>query len=279
MESTMKKLSNADYQGMRAVSSHWLIEMMKSPADCWRKYLDPGRKPQKPTASLRFGTLVHGLALTPHQFDNEFIVSDVARRRSVDLAMHATWERAGMTVISPAELDKARAVVAALHANPESRRLLRGGRKEMPIFQPRAAGLLPLKARLDILHPTPRQVVELKTTWSLAKAVDAMERYRYPLSAAFYADRVRARSVVFVFVQTAPPHDVAVIPMERQQLQAGQEQWQSALARFDDCWRRNHWPEAAPAPALEDDPLMMDFMPSKAAARQRFDLPTGELAL
>lgn len=108
--------------------------------------------------------------------------------------------------------------------------------------------------------------------------MDAMERYRYPLSAAFYQDISRSQSVVFVFVQTTPPHDVAVIPMERQQLQAGQEQWQSALARFDDCWRRNDWPEAEPA-TPDDDPLMMDFMPAKAAARQRFDLPTGELAL
>ncbi|MCK7582377.1 MAG: hypothetical protein MZV65_46830 [Chromatiales bacterium] len=39
--------------------------------------------------------------------------------------------------------------------------------------------------------------------------------------------------MAFVFVQTAPPHEVAVIPMERQQLQAGREQWQAALARFD----------------------------------------------
>ena len=184
-----------------------------------------------------------------------------------------------MTVVSPTELDKAREVVASLFANPEARKLLRGGKKERTIIQPRQAGLLPLKSRLDIHQETRRQVIELKTTWNLAKIMDAMERYRYPLSAAFYQDISRSQSVVFVFVQTTPPHDVAVIPMERQQLQAGQEQWQSALARFDDCWRRNHWPEAAPAPALEDDPLMMDFMPSKAAARQRFDLPTGELAL
>ena len=34
------------------------------------------------------------------------------------------------------------------------------------------------------------------------------------------------------------PHEVAVIPMERQQLQAGREQWQTALARFDQCWAR-----------------------------------------
>jgi len=84
--------------------------------------------------------------------------------------------------------------------------------------------------------------------------------------------------VVFVFVQTAPPHDVAVIPMERQQLHAGREQWQAALVRFDQCWQANDWPEAEPA-ALDDDPLLMDFIPAKAAARPQFELPVGELAL
>ena len=66
--------------------------------------------------------------------------------------------------------------------------------------------------------------------------------------------------------------------MERQRLQAGQEQWQSALARFDQCWTANDWPEAEPA-AMDDDPLLLDFIPAKAAARQRFELPVGELAL
>jgi hypothetical protein len=84
--------------------------------------------------------------------------------------------------------------------------------------------------------------------------------------------------VVFVFVQTREPFDVAVIPMERQQLQAGREQWQAALARFDQCWAANEWPELEPT-APDDDPLLMDFIPTKAATRQRFELPVGELAL
>lgn len=103
-----------------------------------------------------------------------------------------------------------------------------------------------------------------------------MERYRYPLSAAFYRDLVRGQSVVFVFVQTTPPHDVAVMLMERRQLQAGREQWQTALARFDQCWQSNKWPEAEPAEE-DDDPLMVPFSP--VLAPRRFEIPVGELAL
>ncbi len=269
-------MNNHDYQNLPAISSHWLIAMLDSPTACWRKYLDPQRPAEKGTAALRLGTLVHCLALTPRQFEREFIVADYERRSVAGKARYAAMQQSGLTVVKPTELDKARAVVAALEASPEARKLLRHGKKERTIIQPRARGLLPLKARLDIHHEAKRQVVELKTTWNLAAAQATMERYRYSLSAAFYRDLVRGQSAVFVFVQTREPFEVAVIPMERQQLQAGQAQWQTALARFDQCWQANEWPEAEPA-VLDDDPLMVPFSP--VPALRRIEIPVGELAL
>jgi hypothetical protein len=85
--------------------------------------------------------------------------------------------------------------------------------------------------------------------------------------------------VIFVFVQTREPYEVLVMPMERPQLRDGERQWQAALARFDQCWQANEWPEVEPVADLDDDPLMMNFMPAKAATRQRFEWPVGELAL
>lgn len=269
-------MNNRDYQNLQGISSHWLIAMLDSPAACWRKYLDPQRPAEDQTAALRLGTLVHCLALTPRQFEREFRVIREDRRSRNG---RAEWEwtlAQGWTPIRPAELDQARAIVAALQADAEARKLLRGGKKERTIIQPRQGGLLPLKARLDIHHEANRQVVELKTTWNLAAAQATMERYRYPLSAAFYRELVRGQSAVFVFVQTREPFEVVVMPMERQQLQAGQAQWQTALARFDDCWRRNEWPEAEPA-APDDDPLMIPIIP--VPALRRVEIPVGELAL
>ena len=271
-------MNNSDYQKLPGVSSHWLSEMLNSPAACWRKYLDPQRPAEEPTAALRLGTLVHGLALTPRQFEREFLVADYERRSVAGKARYAALQQSGLTVVKPTELDKARAIVAALQASPEARKLLRHGKKERTIIQPRQPGLLPLKARLDIHHEAKRQIVELKTTWNLAADQATMERYRYLLSAAFYRDLVKGQSVVFVFVQTAPPHDVAIMEMSRIQLQDGEMQWRTALEMFDRCWRRNEWPEAEPS-ALDDDPLLMNFIPVRAAARPQFELPVGELAL
>ncbi len=271
-------MNNAEYQDLPGISSHWLIEMLNSPAACWRKYLDPQRPIETPTDAMRFGTLVHCLALTPSQLEREFLVADYERRSNAGKARYAQLNQYGLTVIKPAELDRARAVVDALHANPEARKLLRGGRKERTIIQPRARGLLPLKARLDVHQESKRGVVELKTIRDLGLVEKSMERYRYPLSAAFYRDMVRGQSVTFVFVQSTPPHEVLVMPMSRVELQDGRMMWQTALEMFDTCWRIKQWPEIDWR--NDDDPLLMDFTSPKAAGRSpRFELPVGELAL
>ena len=271
-------MNNTEYQDILGISSHWLIAMLQSPAACWRKYLDPQRPAEEPTDALRLGTLVHCLALTPRQLEREFIVADYERRSLAGRRAYVELAATGLTVIRPAELDKARALVAALRADPDARKLLRGGKKERTIIRPRARGLLPLKARLDVHQESRREVIELKTTWNIAAAEAAMTRYRYELSGAFYRDLVRGQSVTFIFVQSREPYDVLVMPMTRTQLQDGEMQWRTALEMFDTCWRLNQWPELEPA-ALDDDPLLMDFTPAKAAARQRFEWPVGELAL
>lgn len=272
-------MNNRDYQALLGISSHWLIELLISPSACYRKYLDPHRPAEKPTDHLRLGTLVHGLALTPRQFDREFLVADYERRSKIGKARYAELAARGLTVIRPAELEQARAIVAALHDHPDARKLLKGGKKERTIIQPRGGGLLPLKARLDLHQESKRQIVELKTTYSLPTVDTAMARYRYPLSAAFYQALAKSLSVLFVFVQTTPPYEVAVLDLPKAQLQAGRDQWQAALARFDACWMKNEWPDEKPAAPDLDDELFI--LPATTAAHtpRRFDLPVGELAL
>lgn len=257
----MNTLSNADYQRIQAISSHWLIASLKSPAECYRKYLDPNRQPTESTASLRLGTAVHCLALTPHQFEREFIITDYERRSHADKERYAALAATGKTVLKPHELEKARVIVAALNANKKARKLLHHGKKERTVIWPRTGGLLPLKGRLDVHHEAKRQVVELKTIRDIHLAPLAIQRYGYLLSAAFYQHLVSAQSVVMIFVQSTEPHDVVVLPLERSQLREGKEQYESALSRFDTCWRSGIWPEAETLPALDDDPLIFCAKP------------------
>ncbi len=273
----MTSISNKDYQAYPAVSSHWLIDLLVSPAHCYRRHLDPARVIESSSDALRLGSLVHCLALTPRQFEREFRV--LADRRTKAGQAEWAWTVAqGWTPIKPGELDKARAIAAALKAHKPANRLLIFGKKERTIIQPRPVGLLPLKARLDVHCEAKRLIVELKTTRDLGVIRASMERYRYPLSAAFYRDMVHGQATVFVFVQTTPPHDIEIMDFPHSKLEEGRDQWKTALRRFDDCWRRNDWPEAEPAPEVDDDPLMLPI-PLFQRAGPRFDLSVGELAL
>lgn len=273
-------MHNNVYQALPAVSSHWLIAMLDSPAACYRKYLDPQRPTEEPTDALRLGTLVHCLALTPRQFSQEFAVMNCERRTKADRARWEWIQAQGLIPIRPAELEKARAIVAALKAHKVARNLLFHGKKERTIIQQRAHGLLPLKARLDVHCEARRLIVELKTTRDLGVIRTSMERYRYPLSAAFYRDMVKGQETVFVFVQSTPPHDIEIVDFPSDQLEAGREQYQTALRRFDECWRSNQWPEMeSPVLTDDDDPLMLPGTPLFRRGPARFEIPVGELAL
>ena len=278
-------MDNATYQEMPCISSHWLKDMLDSPAECYRNHLDPQRPVKESTKAMQFGTLVHCLALTPLQLSDEFLIARYERRTKAGKARYAGLAATGRIIITPDEFERAQAIIAAMKAHPEARLLLSGGKKEKTFIQERGRGLLPLKARLDIHHPDQRLVSELKTIHDINQIKTTMQRYRYPLSAAFYTELSASQSVKFIFVQSGEPYEIAVFEMPCLQLQEGREQWQSALQRFDECWLKNEWPEAEPVTDMEpalanagDDPLMMNFMPMNPN-RQRFDLPVGELAL
>jgi hypothetical protein len=272
-------MDNATYQEMPCISSHWLKDMLDSPADCYRKHIDPQRPIQESTKAMQFGTLVHCLALTPLQFGEEFMIESPHRRSKAGKARYAELKATGMIVITPDEFDRAQAIVSAMKAHPDAKKLLIGGQKEKTLIQERGRGLLSLKARLDIHHPNQHRVVELKTSYDITRIETTMQRYRYSLSAAFYRELAHALTVVFIFVQTREPFDVAVFELSPLDLQEGREQFTTALQRFDECWLKNEWPEAEPiATDLDEDPLMMNFMPMNPN-RQRFELPVGELAL
>ncbi len=262
-------MNNRQYQDIPAISSHRLIAMLESPAHCWRKYLDPDRKAEAPSDALKLGTLVHCLTLNPHDFDNEFLVADYERRSKAGKARYAELNQYGLTVIKPAELERAQAIADALQYDNDARKLLRYGRKERTIVKPRAAGLLPLKARLDIHNEAKRQVIELKTTRDSATIQKTIADYHYLLSAAFYQDISQSHSVVFIFVESAEPYRIEIFEPAYGQLDQGRELMAIKLQQFDECWLANHWPALfMPMPLMTAKPNL-----------PRFEIEVGELAL
>lgn len=208
-----------DYFALPGVSSHMLIEMMRSPLHCWANYLGPERSPEESTPAQRQGTLVHTLMLTPETFgDDHLLLESINRRTEAGKAELAAASKAGKSVVSRVEYRAALAVVKALRQHPDARPELQSGEPEKVIVVPRGTILLPLKGRLDWLG-TPPRVVELKTAADARKGrfLSDVYRYGYHPSAAYYrmlagehtGAPAQAIPHTFVVAETKPPYAVA----------------------------------------------------------------------
>lgn len=276
-------LDSQAYFAIPGVSSHTLIEMLRSPLHCWAKYLDPNRKSDRPTPAQQVGTLVHLLTLTPEAFSDEFVLAPALNRRTqAGKADYAALAAEGKQVISMQDYQAAMRMRKAIHDHPIARGLFQHGEPEKIITAPRESNRLPLKGRLDWLGDAP-SIVELKTANDARKDffIRDVYRYHYHLSAAYYrmlanrATGVAAEAIAhtFVVVESQPPHAVAIYHTAESVLAEGQALWETQLARFDDCWMMKTWP-GYPVDVLE----RVGTVGGKGG-RLRFEIEEGELEL
>lgn len=241
-----------DYFAMPGVSSHMLIEMIRSPLHCWAKYLDSKHPRLPPTAAQGLGTLVHTLALTPELFDEEYILTKAVNRRTrAGRAEYAALLAMGKQLVTPKDFQTALAMVQAIHQQPLAHSLFKEGEPEKIMTVTRDPALLPLKGRLDWLSHQLR-IVELKTAADARKDafLYSVYGYGYHLSASYYqmlVSRLTGTPALqiphtFIVVETKPPYAVGVYETSEELLAQGRELWESQLARFDACWFQQDWP-------------------------------------
>jgi hypothetical protein len=268
------------YFRLPGVSGHALIELARSPLHGWAKYVDPDRQDEEPTPAMRFGTLVHALVLTPATFGDEFVLADsINRRTNAGKAEHAARAATGKQVVTAKEYRAALEIVKAIRRHPVAGTLFNAGEPEKILTVAREPHRLPLKGRLDWLHPQPA-IVELKTATDASPAgfLRAVYRHGYHLSAAYYRMLVgrttgtpeAAIPHTFVVAETKYPYAVAVYPSSERLLAEGRDLWETALARFDECWINDDWP-SYPVESL--DPA------TSTSGGPRFEVEVGELEL
>ena len=261
------------------VSGHALIEMARSPLHCWAKYVDPDRTDEEPTAAMRFGTLVHALVLAPETFADEFALADsINRRTERGKADYAALVASGKLPVSGEEYAAALEIVKAIRRHPVAGTLFKTGEPEKVIAVEREPHRLPLKGRLDWLAPQPA-IVEFKTATDASREgfLRAVYRHGYHLSAAYYRMLVgrttgtpeAAIPHTFVVAETERPYAVGVYPTSERLLAEGRDLWETALARFDECWTDGEWP-SYPVETLD---------PATASGGPRFAVEDGELEL
>ena len=229
---------------------------------------------------MRFGTLVHALVLTPATFGDEFVLADsINRRTNAGKAEHAALAATGKQIVTAKEYRAALEIVKAIRRHPVAGTLFNAGEPEKILTVAREPHRLPLKGRLDWLNPQPA-IVELKTATDASPAgfLRAVYRHGYHLSAAYYRMLVgrttgtpeAAIPHTFVVAETKYPYAVAVYPSSERLLAEGRDLWETALARFDECWINDDWP-SYPVESL--DPA------TSTSGGPRFEVEVGELEL
>lgn len=184
-----------------------------------------------------------------------------SRRTNAAKAEIAKARAAGKVPMLTKDLTRVRVMVDAVRAHPTARRLFdpdNGGAPEQVIVWRDPDLGIGRRAMLDWLRidgPRRPLVVDLKTTTSVAPQAIAktIADHRYFQQDPWYRDGVRSLGVedpgfLFCFVEKTPPHLVAVIQLDPDDVDQGARDNRTAMQMWADCVESGHWPTYYPEP-------------------------------
>jgi hypothetical protein len=214
-----------------------------------------GKRPPSPDSdAIHFGRLVHVVILEPHMLDTYAVLdpdiigvkadgtkadNPTATKAWKDAVFAA--KRDGLTVISPRELSKARALAAAVQAHPEAGRLLaQATDHEVSAYADHPSGAR-VRARFDLIGPG--FIADIKTCRDADPATfdRTIHGFGYHISAANYVDIARANGLTvdrfdLICVEKEPTpggdYRVSVIEMHPDAINKGRELMAEACARW-----------------------------------------------
>lgn len=239
------------------VSKSALDKLHRSPAHL-KAWLDGAE--EETSEALEFGGAFHCALLEPDRFASGYVVMpafneyrDKAGRLSTKegKAKRDAWleDHKGSTVIEAEDQSLMRAMVAAVHAHPLASKMIRDGVAEATLRWTDADTGLQCKARSDYYVKARRMVVDVKTATDAGS--DAFRRsvanYRYHVQDALYRAAFAAIGepidhFVFVVVEKAPPHAVAIYTLDSDAIQRGYAHATNDIARLAECLRNDEWP-------------------------------------
>jgi hypothetical protein len=225
----------------------------------WKFYQNPhkwkyGVRETSQTDSMRWGSLVDCLTLTPSAFDRDFIVSPYDNYQTKEAR---EWRDAQTrTVVKQSERDEAYEAVDAIWNHSIAAGVLENSTRQVSVIadavEPVTAQPFRAKCRLDIVPHSKwgyrDWLFDLKTCQSLHKIPGTIADFGYHIQAAFYLDLYNAKAADkrsrwgFIFQESESPYEVAVVELAQPDIHAGREWYQAALATWCRCERDQSWP-------------------------------------
>ena len=243
-------VSAADYHAGPGVSRSDLVAFNVTP----RHYKHHKAKPWKPTAAMELGRLTHMAVLEPEKFAASIILApDVDRRTKEGKKTWAEFLEAakGKEICDPDDLVRIRGMKAAIMEHPAAHALLMGAdsKREVSLYwKDKETGLL-CRCRPDVLR-FDGIIPDLKTCEDASpeEAAKACWNFGYDLEATHYTAGLHAvagiepRPFPFVFVESKPPHCIAVYVLDNDALEFAEKRRRKLLRKIAECVAADKWP-------------------------------------
>ena len=180
-------MTEQEYRQAEGVNKSTLWNLRKSPAH-YKYFLENQRED---TAAFAFGRAVHAAILTPSAFKKDFVVipEGIDRRTKAGKEEYQAFldASAGKEILTAADAETVKAIVKAFKKNRDAVQLLKGTKREKPLFWTDDNGIL-CKCRIDAYKAG--LIVDLKTAQDAETETFTKEalRYGYDVQAAHYLD-------------------------------------------------------------------------------------------
>lgn len=235
------------YHSWRAVSPSSAKPALKSALN----YLESLRTTREETDAMRLGTLCHAAVMEPDTMLRRFACWDEGTRRG------KSWDafclaNAGKTIVTAAQVDIASKVRDRANKHPAIRAIMRTVTDiEVSVrwdYSCRKSDHLVLcKGRPDMLCPG--RIPDIKTTNDLDdqrrtyRIKDfghdvSMAAYRYGL----HEHEAEFREPVLIWIETNPPYDAMVCPLDEEWIKRGQAYWLDAIETIAVAEATNEYP-------------------------------------
>jgi hypothetical protein len=235
----------------KSVSKSLIVDFIKDAA-AWKA------KPRKvATKAMRAGSLFDCLLTTPDKFDELYVISKYDEfRTNESKAWRAEMEESGVEVIKQAQLKTAQEQIAVLLSKPEARDLIYGADFQVA-FRHKTKHPFFSKGLIDVLPagdgPNHGCLVDIKTCEPGAleshhKLRKHIYEWGYHIQAGCYCDGYSHASgdersqFKFIFVSSAAPYTVAVVPLPLAAILLGAEIYRSGVNKLAECLETNLWP-------------------------------------
>jgi len=238
---------SSTYRSSRGVNWSTLSAMRQSPAAYHYRLTTP----RESTPAMDLGRLIHTAVLEPECLEADYAVWDGGRRGTNE---HKAWleANAGKEATTAADMEKAQAIAASVWAHKAARRVLRGGRVEVPLRWRDPATRMGCKGRPDhIRHDRigGSALTDLKSTKSIEPRAfgRSVEAFGMHAQMAFYRRGMdvlgmKPGPVRLIAVEQEPPHEVAVYVLDEDVLYAGELLVNALLAQVKTWRKRGRWP-------------------------------------